>query len=91
MLYCYHLEECLKPTFYKMFKTLKFGFDLCLVSTTIAGISKANNIEIKTDLITEPIIKKSVDVYLSVGDYFLQRLAVEARKYPEYFRFTINK
>lgn len=68
-----------------MFKTLKFGFDACLVSSFIAGVKKSHGIELKTEIITEPVVKKVVDVYLSIGDYLLDRAAVEAMKYPEYF------
>ena len=68
-----------------MFKVLKFGFDACLVSGFVAAVKNKHQVEPKTELISEPIIKKTVDVYLSVGEYLIDRAALEAKKHPEWF------
>ncbi len=66
---------------------LRFVFGASLISTAFAAL-KSKGIEPRTELVSHELLQKSLDSYLTWGEYIVDSCASMAQKYPEWFRIT---
>ncbi|KAI8899951.1 hypothetical protein BC833DRAFT_583816 [Globomyces pollinis-pini] len=65
---------------------IKFALNATVVSCAFASLKRANGVELRIEKIENEAVRSGLTTYFWIGDFVLDQAAVQARKYPDWFK-----